>query len=346
MTTGSKPRESWVDVAKGGAIVLVVLYHAAFFLDDVGLAWFWSDAGGALTTFRMPLFFFTAGIFAAKALSLDLRHMFARRVLLLLWLYVLWSFIWTLAFQVLPNLNHEPTWSELALVLVWPHASTSTWFIYSLALYFLAAWSIRRLPVWAQLALATLVSLAFGAGVLDTGSMTLNKMTEYFVFFLAAALLGPRFRDLASRVRPRHAVMAAAGYLAVSVAVSAADAMSIPGIRLGVSCLAVVFGVTLAVVLSGRPTMRWLEFLGTRTLPIYVLHFYPIVVLAALLEPVADRLGWAAPLLPPVLTVGAILVSLGVHRVTRQVPGLYTLPPVRRRRPALSGTKPALSPAP
>ncbi|WP_181424553.1 acyltransferase family protein [Georgenia satyanarayanai] len=346
MTTGSTPREGWVDVAKGGAIVLVVLYHAAFFLDDVGLAWSWSEAGGALTTFRMPLFFFTAGIFAAKALSLDLRRMVSRRVLLLLWLYVLWSFVWTLAFQILPNLNHVPTWRELALVLVWPHASTSTWFIYSLALYFLAAWAIRRLPVWTQLTLATLVSLAFGAGGLDTGNMTFNKMTEYFVFFLAAALLGRRFRQVATRVRPRHAVVAAACYLAVSAAVSAADVMWVPGVRLGVSCLAVVLGVTLAVALSRRRSMRWLEFLGTRTLPIYVLHFYPIVVLSALLEPVAARLGWAAPVLPPVLTVGAILFSLGVHRVTRQVPGLYTLPSVRGRRPAVDGQQPALSPAP
>lgn len=335
-----------MDVAKGGAIVLVVLYHAAFFLDDVGLAWFWSEAGGALTTFRMPLFFFTAGIFAAKALSLDLRHMLARRVLLLLWLYVLWSLVWTLAFQVLPNLDHAPSWSELALVLVWPHATTSTWFIYALALYFVAAWSIRRLPAWTQLALATLVSLAFGVGVLDTGNMTLNKMTEYFVFFLAAALLGTRFRDVATRVRPRHAVVAAVGYLAVSAAVSAADAMGVPGVRLAVSCLAVVLGVALAVVLTGRRGMRWLELLGRRTLPIYVLHFYPIIVLSALLEPVAARIGWAAPVLPPVLTAGAILFALGVHRLTRQVPGLYTLPAVRGRRPTVDGTTPALSPAP
>ncbi|TNC19253.1 hypothetical protein FHE66_04000 [Georgenia sp. 311] len=344
MTTGVPPREGWVDVAKGGAIILVVLYHAAFFLDDVGLAWFWGEAGGALTTFRMPLFFFTAGLFAARALSLDLRHLLARRVLLLLWLYVLWSFTWTLAFRVLPNLDHVPTWGELGLILVWPHASTSTWFIYSLALYFVVAWAIRRLPVWAQLTLAAVVSVAFEAGVLDTGNMTLDKIATYFVFFLAAALLGPRVRDAARLVRPRHAVVAAAGYLAVSAAVSAADAMRVPGVRLGVSCLAVAFGVALAVVLSRSPAMWWLEFLGRRTLPIYVLHFYPVIVLSALLEPVAARIGWAAPVLPLVLTAGAILFSLGVERVTRQVPGLYTLPSVRRR-PATSARRPAPDPA-
>lgn len=345
MTSGSKARESWVDVAKGGAIVLVVLYHAAFFLEDVGLAGPWEDAGGALTTFRMPLFFFTAGVFAAKALGLSLREMVSRRVLRLVWLYVLWSVVWTVALQVLPHLTHQPTWGELALVLVWPHASTSTWFIYTLALYFLLAWAIRRLPVWAQLTLATALSLAFGTGVLDTGNMTWNKMTEYFVFFLAAALLGPRFRELATRVRPRHAVVAAAAYLAVSVVVFLVDAMGVPGVRLGVSWLAVVFGATLAVVLSRRPEMGWLEFLGRRTLPIYVLHFYPILVLCALLEPVAARTGWAAPVLPPVLTVVAILVSLGVERVTRRVPGLYALPSVRRRRPAPDARRPALDPA-
>jgi len=337
MTSGPRPRESWVDVAKGGAIVLVVLYHAAYFLGDVGLAWSWSEASGALTTFRMPLFFLTAGLFAARALSLDLRGLLTRRVLRLLWLYVLWSFAWTLALRTLPHLSHEPTWGELGLILVWPHASTSTWFLYALALYFVLAWSIRRLPAWSQLTLAALVSIAFDADLLATGNMTLDKMATYFVFFLAAALLGPRLREAAGGVRPRHLVVAAAGYLGASVAVSAAGAMWVPGVRLAVSCLAVVFGVTLAVVLSGQPAMRWLELLGRRTLPIYVLHFYPVLVVSALLEPVAGRIGWAAPVLPPLLTAVAILLSLGVERVTRRVPGLYTLPSVRLRRPAVAG---------
>src|SRR5690606_5935605 len=97
----SPARETWVDVAKGGAIVLVVLFHAALFLDDVGLAWLWPRAGTALDTFRMPLFFSTAGLFAAKTLALDLRTVLRRRVARLVWVYVLWSLVWTLAFQVL-----------------------------------------------------------------------------------------------------------------------------------------------------------------------------------------------------------------------------------------------------
>src|SRR5690606_29919198 len=74
----------------------------------------------------------------------------------------------------------------------------------------------------------------------------------------------------------------------------------------------------------------WLELLGGRTLPVYVLHYYPVLVLCALAEPVAPRLAWAAPALPLLLSAVAIVFSLLVHRGTSRVPGLYALPPLAR----------------
>lgn len=330
MSREPQHREDWVDVAKGGAIVLVVLFHASLFLSDVGLASAWPKAGLALDTFRMPLFFAMAGLFAASTLSRGLRSVLSRRVYKLVWLYVLWSFIWTAAFQVLPLLREEPTWRGFLLVLVWPNAST--WFIYGLALYFLAAWFIRGLPAWAQLAMAAALSIVFGTGAVDTGSTALNKMAMYFVFYLSAVHFGPMARTAAKQARVWHAITASAAYLAVIAAVGATDAFRFPGVRLGVSYLAIFLGVTLAVSLTGRPAFRWLQHLGGRTLPIYVLHYYPILVLCALVKPIAPHLEWAAPALPPVLTAGAIAFALLVERATRRVPGLYDLPTSRERR--------------
>ena len=62
-----KSRETWIDVAKGMAIILVVLFHASTFMDEIGLAGSWGRLAVSMDTFRMPLFFFTAGIFAAQS---------------------------------------------------------------------------------------------------------------------------------------------------------------------------------------------------------------------------------------------------------------------------------------
>ncbi len=324
----SPARETWVDVAKGGAIVLVVLFHAALFLDDVGLAWLWPRAGTALDTFRMPLFFSTAGLFAAKTLALDLQTVLRRRVARLVWVYVLWSLVWTLAFQVLPLLRDVPEWRDLLLLLVWPNPST--WFVYALALYFVLAWALRPLPAQVQLTAAATVSAVFGAGTVATGNTALDKMGMYFVFFLTATLVGPWVRAAARRVRPAHAALAAGAYVLATGAVFAVGGLGVPGVRLAVGCLAVVFGTALAVTLAGRRGFRWLELLGGRTLPVYVLHYYPVLVLCALAEPVAPRLAWAAPALPLLLSAVAIVFSLLVHRVTWRVPGLYALPTLAR----------------
>lgn len=333
-------RESWPDVAKGGAILLVVLFHASLFLDDVGLASMWGDAVVALDTFRMPVFFFVAGLFAAKALALDLRSLIRRRVLSLLWLYVLWSVIWTVAFQFLPLLREVPTWTELALLFVWPNAST--WFVYSLALYFVLAWAMRALPVAVQLSLAAGLSVVFSAGVVETGNTALDKMGQCFVFFLGAALLGPRVRAAAARTRPVHALLWGLAYTATTAVAAVVDGFRVPGVRLLVSVLAIAFGIALAVWLTGRRQFRWLEALGRQTLPVYVLHYYPILVLCALLEPVAPLLEPLAPVLPLAFTALATVFALGAARVTRGVPGLYGLPArspqaVARRAPARVG---------
>lgn len=98
VASGTGGREVWVDTAKGIAIILVVLFHAIIFSDRVGLAWLWPVPAGILDTFRMPLFFFAAGLFASKALGMSFADLTRTRLLRLVWLYVLWSFIWAVVF--------------------------------------------------------------------------------------------------------------------------------------------------------------------------------------------------------------------------------------------------------
>jgi uncharacterized membrane protein YcfT len=318
-------RESWVDAAKGIAILGVVFFHAVLVMADVDLAWRWRDASDLLDTFRMPLFFLTAGLFSATVLARPFRDVLHRRMARLLWLYVLWSTVWVVVFQLVawprPD-TPRPAWSELPLLLVWPNATT--WFVYALALFFAATWLVRRVPTPVLLGGAALLSVV--AAQVDTGNAPIDKMGTYYVFFAAAVRLGPRVRELAPRTRGRHAVALTALYVAVAVAVTATGLLWLPGVRLVVSTVAVVAGVAVAVALSRLRSAAWLVALGRRTLPVYLLHSYAILAAAAVLAGHDGVLTPWAPLVAPLLTAVATVLALGLHRVTRGVPGLYDLP--------------------
>lgn len=325
-------RETWVDAAKGIAIIFVVLYHSVIFMADIGLGSIWVPLSGLLDSFRMPLFFFTAGLFAAKALQLTFGSLFRHRVLRLLWLYVLWSLIYVVVFQFVP-IAHEggPTWLGFLLILIWPNAST--WFIYALALFFMLTWLLRPLPVWVQFIPALALTLAFGTRLVSSGSEPLDKMAIYYVFFLAAVHFGSVARRLAPTVRVWHCLVLAVVYGAIASVIVLTAIERVPGVRLLASVIAIALGVSIAVLLDQSAAFRWLHRLGSHTLPIYLLHFYPILITVALLRPFASELEGAAVVIPPLMTVIAILVALGVWRLTRRVPGLYDLPGAGRTSP-------------
>jgi uncharacterized membrane protein YcfT len=335
-----RERETWVDAGKGIAILGVVFFHAVLVTADVGLDWRWRGISDLLDTFRMPLFFLTAGLFAAGVLAQPFRVLLHRRIARLLWLYVLWSAAWVVVFQVVPWPRPDvprPAWSELPLLLVWPNATT--WFVYALALFLAVTWCARRVPTGALVGGAVLVSVV--ASQVDTGNAPIDKMGTYYVFFAAAARLGPRVRELAPRLGGRHAAVLAPVYVVVAVAVTGTGLVWVPGVRLGVSAVAVVAGVAAAVALSRVRSAGWLVTLGGSTLPVYLLHSYPLLVAVALLAPHRAVLEPWAPLVAPALTVVAVVVPLVVHRGTRGAPGLYDLP--RRLERALDPQRPAAS---
>lgn len=325
----AKDRVSWVDTAKGGAIILVVLYHSTIFLADAGMPSILVRvlAGPDI----LPLFFFTAGMFASRAVSARLGVVFERRVVPLVWLYLLWTLIYTVVFSLIPpGTRPRPSLLGLLLSPVWPNEST--WFIYGLALYFLFAWLIRPLPVPLQFAIAAALSIVFGTNWVNIGNVAIDKIGMYFVFFLAAVHFGPWARRHAARLTWWHSVLIFLGYAGTLAGLVKLDLFYVPGVRLFLGLLSLAAGVALAVPLSRLRWMSWMGTLGTLTLPVYLLHFYPVLILCAALAPVAPALRPYALLLAPLLALVAMLVSLGLFTVTRRVPWLYRPPRWLKRR--------------
>jgi uncharacterized membrane protein YcfT len=322
------PRErvEWVDTAKGVAIILVVLFHAVIFLGDIGLAGPWATIDGPLDTFRMPLFFFTAGLFAQKALRFGFGELTRRRLVRFGWLYVLWTTIWAIAFQFIPlhrEVDTSHPFGAWARSLVWPNEST--WFVYALVVYFTVAWLLVRCPVWVQCVVALVPAVVFGSGILNSGNTAVNKIAMYFVFFLAAAQLSTRVFALARRASWWHLVVLALVYVGVVGASVLLHVLRVPGVRLVAGILGVAFGVTLAVVVSRYAMFRWLTALGRRTLPIYFVHFYVVLGGVALLA-VAPTDGIPTVVWVPALTALGVIIPLFVERLLRRVTWLWASP--------------------
>lgn len=334
-------RESWIDMAKGIAIILVVLFHAVMYLDAVGLAGAFARFNPLLDTFRMPLFFFMSGILAARVIRVPFAQLFRKRMLLLLYLYVAWTTAQTLFLLALPPIRPgagNADWSALYTLFVRP--SSNLWFIYALPLFFTAAWLIRRWNPLVQVAGTAILAAAFGSGFLHTGTPW-DKMGRYLVFFLAAVWLGPFVRRLVPMVRWWHAVILAGAYLLAVVAMARLELTHVPFVLLGVSVLAVLVGLPTAVLLARLPACDVLRFLGTKTLPIYLVHTFPMTALAAILagSDATAASGWST-LLPPVLCVFSIAFALLLHGPLARVPGVFTVP-VRSWIAVLPRSRPA-----
>lgn len=318
-------RVQWVDVARGLAIIAVVIYHASISLRDAGDAWAWGRIIQTLETFRMPLFFFASGLWSVKILQQPLGIVMRRRVTFFLYLYALWVFLRTAYGQVVHTPQRPRSWDEALLMFVEPHASL--WFLYALALFALIVWACRKLPPALPLSVSLVASFLFSSGYFDELGTAWVKTGSYLFFFIAGVYLQQQTLSIARRIRLLPAVGVIALYAVCAVAWVTTPLPGLPGAQLVVSILGVAAGVALSVQLARLRLFDWLGHLGRNTLPIYLVHVFPLVAMAVgliALDLTLPKLVVVS--LVPVASLAAILISLGIYRASRRVPGLFDAP--------------------
>ena len=320
-------RVDWVDAAKAIAIIMVVFLHTVFNHAGSGVSGHWGQFVGLLDTFRLPLFFFTAGLFAGRAIRLPLVDLLRTRISHLAWVYVLWSIVAVVAVLVLPltGATDRPAVFSLLLIPVIP--TPATWFIWALIVHFVVAWFAVRIPAAAALAIAVAVSVVFGMGLLTTGSIEIDKTLYNLIFFLLAVQTSTRLRPMIASVSIWWAAVAVAAFAAAAALVAKFALLEVVGVRLALGVLAVAAGCLAARAMSGLRVFAWMSVLGRNTLPIYLLHWYVLLVVYAVVNlAFADGAGALTDLLAPVMTAVTIAGCLAVHRVTRWIPGVYARP--------------------
>ncbi|TNM65754.1 acyltransferase family protein [Aliirhizobium smilacinae] len=287
-TSGTKPRIEWLDIAKGGSIVCVAVFHSTLYMKangfDPKLA---AALNELLTPIRMPMFFTISGILGAGVLKREWRSLFARQIWTFAYLFALWSLIrWFYFRNVQDNVivkTEGDTLSELATMWIMPESGL--WFIWALAIFFV----IGRLFANARL-LAIGISLTLAAmtwaGVIQPGNFVHRNVLVYLPFFLCGLYFG---KPIVSRLAERPVVIGIAA--AIAFVLLKLGLMPLLGGGLDYAAAAILLsvsglmlGCTVAIGLGQLwPRYNPIAYIGRNTLPIYVTHVLLISALSAFL---------------------------------------------------------------
>lgn len=310
-------RDRSIDVAKGIAIIAIVLGHVlrgeagADIVDGGGE--FFDELDTALYSVHLPIFAFLSGIFVRRGVDRSGPATYLRsRLALFAYLYVVWTALQGGVKLVTGSLANTPLTVQGLIESLW-RPDTQMWFLPFLAMVTLAAalvapWRHRTRAVSSTIVAVAVSLAAWGVGGALVGTQGLGLVA----FFWVGVLAGPT--GLAA-LRPRSAVAATVGgalffaVLAVSdpvTATSSHEPRSPATVALGV--IAAMAG-TLAVLclsqLLGRRHGIWLAFLGRRSLEIFLAH----VIFTAATRIALIQLGVTA--VAPHLVLGTLIGIAG-----------------------------------
>ena len=280
-------RLDWVDMAKGLSIFLVVIMYCASSVgEDTGQTGFLHWTIAFAMPFRMPEFFLLSGLFLSSVIARPWRAYADRRVIHYFYFYALWAIIHIVFKEALVGRDPVGAAGSLAWAVVSPYGVL--WFIYMLGVMGLVSKLLHdiKAPHLAVLAVAAILQMAS----IHTGSYLVDQFAAYFVYFYAGYVLAPHIFRLADWVAEN--VLAALGLLAAWAVVNAVMVFT-PGFRMdpvhiqmgwaalpGIHLLMALAGslaiVTAAALLVKLPWMAWLQWMGSKSLVVYVAFVLPM----------------------------------------------------------------------
>jgi fucose 4-O-acetylase-like acetyltransferase len=344
-TTPSR-RVPSIDVARALALTGVVFGHAVDGLQNSGIV----GMGDGLTTvhnalyiLRMPAMALIVGLFIPGSVAKrgSARYL-ADRVVLMLYLYVVWFFVQGVVEVATSSIKNKPRGPE-TLLTVWVTYG-HLWFLPFLAVATVAVVLARP---WGSRSRNGLLLVFLAGGVLLWGwnAQIVGLRGLALVFFVAVgSVVG--LRRLGGLMQARPAVWGLVGTAAVAVyllllglgPVAATDVNdTLPSIATrAVSITTATFGiVTLLAVSVGLARLpvvgEFLAKVGRVTLPIYLAH---LIVVAGIRE-VLEIAGVRSPV--PYLVLGVLLgmvapYLVSVHASRLRLSWLFELPPAIERR--------------
>ncbi len=302
----------------------------------------WAKVNSYLGSLRMPLLLAISGMLAARRIREGWgRPGAAIRAASSYYLYVVWlviyfAFYLSVSGAVLPH-RIGSVGGFLGELFV---PETPLWYIFALALYVVVLTSVRRVPPAVVLGVLALISIVALAAY--TGGGLFEKVPENAVFFAIGVYGGQRLQTFTAKRRLRDLLIwSAAGLLTVIAAKWSYGAVVDAVLHVVRGSVFLVLGASVVInLIRWRPLGRLGEYVGRRTLQIYVLHAPLIMVVMAVVN--QDRIAGLRPILqvpvvgvlwPIALSVGVVAASLLIHRllILARLKALFDMPPVVAR---------------
>jgi fucose 4-O-acetylase-like acetyltransferase len=268
--TAAAPRKSsadryrWMDLARGLAIVLVMVVHAGSLYRESGfdLPEWVRNTGRAMAPFRMPLLIFLSGFLLERSMSKGLTRFIYGKVRNILWPYVIWVIIFSLSVG-------QP---EKLLGTAWLGA-TYLWYMLFLGAYFAVAIFVARVPYLVVAFYA--IAIAY---LMPDGTKYGERLFVLMGFFFLGAFAGQHLERFTQMLASRWSL----ALLPLAVGVSAAAA-GVGGLNYSPAFAAIILPSIVAICallchLQDSPLLRPLQFVGRKSIVYYVMHV-PIYVL-------------------------------------------------------------------
>lgn len=327
-------RLAWADLAKGLTIVLVVLGHA---VDGVNTAvplepWLFDALKLPFGQFRMPLFFFITGLFAAGSVQRAWPEFADRTLLPLVWVFLVWNVLQYAARMSFAGFANHP--ADPFEILSFPVQPINvTWFLWALILLYTLLRGGRELPP----ALLAALAASLAATVLPINHYALEQTARFAVYFVLGYALAPAMRAWPAQPDGRVVLLWLAGYGALCGLLLAGHVRAVPVLDLAVRCYGIALVILACAWTANRVRVGWLVGIGRYTLPIFVMH----TIFTAGAREVLLRLGITAEplLLIPAATLAGLALPLLLHAAARRAgaPWLFERPAwfhLPRARPA------------
>ncbi|MFC5757368.1 acyltransferase family protein [Rhizobium sp. GCM10022189] len=272
-----------IDIARGASILLVVLHHTILYLTaNNEVLWFIPKMNEILAYVRMPTFFLISGVLAGSATRKPWREFLSSKIVVLLWLFVVWSVVRFAYFgAIYPNIRDLKEGSDfIYLFSMIFDPRTGIWFLWALMIFFVLAKALSSANRAFVIGLAAVASLlAFGNAIPGLSWPQMNA-PKYAVFFLFGSFYAS---DIKSFIQHGGTKLFWRGLIVFVLAIAAIEIIDGP-VQWPIEVLAGAAGVGAglggACLLAGTAAAGVLTFFGRRTLPIYVAHV-PIVATVA-----------------------------------------------------------------
>lgn len=279
-------REKYIDAVKGFTIILVVLHHVISGMQAViGFPDWFMELYKLTVPIRMPLFFLVAGFFAKKALSVNFTNFADSKLIHFAYFYILWNTIDVIIRASLSKYTNNTV--EFIEILYFPFApSFSLWFLYVLFFAFLIAFLLKNIKPSLQLLLVFSIAIIVQYTIYYDLSFVIRSSIKFLPFFFVGIYFSKIIRHIINSSKKNLiSILSLITFICIAWLVfEGFGAFNDPLFFYPAAFSSSMFFLTTFRIYQNLKLLDMLNFVGKRSLYIYVMHFLPAALFRVILN--------------------------------------------------------------